>query len=190
MKITSWFALQCLRFLPERSGQPSRLPAPCVSYPSNPFWIPKTTRSNIKNCCDEVQCMSIVAQGRQRTVYLCCVITCDVSIEWSIMSKHYIFRLCFWRWDRLAAQTLLCGWLRDFSFCPPHTIELLRNQDALVDEKYTKWPSAIRQTRLPTREFQGPHKQEGFHSSSLHWTSLNRIFYKSVSPDFLTYPNP
>lgn len=31
------------------------------------------------------------------------------------------------------------------------------NQDSLVDEKYTKWPSAIRQTRWPRQEVQeGP----------------------------------
>lgn len=32
--------------------------------------------------------MSIVGQGRQRPVYLCCAIMCDLSIEWPIMSKH------------------------------------------------------------------------------------------------------
>lgn len=36
--------------------------------------------------------------------------------------------------------------------------QVQHNQDALVDEKYTKWPSAIRQTRRPRREVLGPHK--------------------------------
>ena len=86
---TFWFALQCLRVLPKRSGQPKLLPAPYVSYPSNPFFrIPEKE----KKCTvsDEVHCMSIVGQGRQRPVYLCCAIMCDVSIEWPIMSKHCI----------------------------------------------------------------------------------------------------
>lgn len=37
---------------------------------------------------DEVHCKSIVGQGRQRAVYLCCAIMCGLSIEWPIMSKH------------------------------------------------------------------------------------------------------
>lgn len=43
-----------------------------------------------KKCTDtdEVQCMSIVGQDRQRPVYLYCAIMCDLSIEWPIMSKH------------------------------------------------------------------------------------------------------
>lgn len=43
-----------------------------------------------KRCADtdEVLCMSIVGQDRQRPVYHCCAITCDLSIEWPIMSKH------------------------------------------------------------------------------------------------------
>lgn len=40
--VTSLFARQCLQVLPTRSGRPSLLPAPCGSYPSNPFSrIPK-----------------------------------------------------------------------------------------------------------------------------------------------------
>lgn len=31
--------------------------------------------------------MSNVGQGRQRPLYLCAIM-CDLSIEWSIMSKH------------------------------------------------------------------------------------------------------
>lgn len=30
--------------------------------------------------------------------------------------------------------------------------QVQHNQDSLVDEKHTKWPSAIRQTRRPRRE--------------------------------------
>lgn len=32
--------------------------------------------------------MSIAGQGRQRPVYLCYAIMCDLSIEWPVMSKH------------------------------------------------------------------------------------------------------
>ena len=70
--------------------------------------------------------MSIVGQGRQRPVYLCCAIMCDLSIEWPIMSKHctssdYAFE------DETDSVLRSCyvGRLRDFSFCPPRTIELL-----------------------------------------------------------------
>ena len=35
--------------------------------------------------------------------------------------------------------------------------QVQHNQDSLVDEKYTKWPSTIRQTRQPRLEVQGPH---------------------------------
>lgn len=35
--------------------------------------------------------------------------------------------------------------------------QVQHNQDSLVDEKYTKWPSAIRQTRRPRQEVQEPH---------------------------------
>lgn len=47
-------------------------------------------KKKTKKCTDtdEVHCMSIVGQGRQRAVYLCCAIMCDLSIEWPIMSKH------------------------------------------------------------------------------------------------------
>lgn len=35
--------------------------------------------------------------------------------------------------------------------------QVQHNQDSLADEKYTKWPSAIRQTRRrPRQEVQGP----------------------------------
>jgi len=35
--------------------------------------------------------------------------------------------------------------------------QVQHNQDSAVDEKYIKWPSAIRQTRRPREEVQGPH---------------------------------
>ena len=37
---------------------------------------------------DEGHSMSIVGQGRQRPVYLCNAIMCDLSIEWPVMSKQ------------------------------------------------------------------------------------------------------
>lgn len=70
--------------------------------------------------------MSIVGQGRQRPVYLCRAIMCDFSIEWPIMSKHckssdYAFED---ETDSVLRSCYVDG-RRDFSFCPPHTIELL-----------------------------------------------------------------
>lgn len=35
--------------------------------------------------------------------------------------------------------------------------QVQHNQDSLVDEKYTKWPCAIRQTRRPRQKAQGLH---------------------------------
>lgn len=73
---------------------------------SKTFWTASTTSCTIyilsikpffpgsynetKKCTDtdEVHCMSIVGQSRQRPVYLCCAIMCDLSIEWPVMSKH------------------------------------------------------------------------------------------------------
>lgn len=106
--------------------------------------------------------MSIVGQVRQRPVYLCCAIMCDLSIEWPIMSKHctssdYAFEdetdsvrseAVMWTAERF--QLLSATYNRAVA-------QVQHNQDSPVDEKYTKWPSAIRQARRPRQEVQGPH---------------------------------
>lgn len=65
--------------------------------------------------------------------------------------------------------------------------QVQHNQDSLVDEKYTKWPSAIRQTRWPRQEVQGPHNlgkipfQQPAQDESEH-------AFRNLS-GLLTYPN-
>lgn len=82
-KITSWCVPQCWPFPPKHSGQPVLLPAPYISYPWNPFSrLPKKETDT-----DEAHKMSNVVQSRQRAVYLCAIM-CELSTEWSIMSKQ------------------------------------------------------------------------------------------------------
>lgn len=53
-----------------------------------PGFLKKETTTKKCTDTDEVRCMSIVAQRRQRAVYLYRAIMCDLSIEWPVMSKH------------------------------------------------------------------------------------------------------
>lgn len=52
-------------------------------------------------------------------------IMCDLSIEWPVMSKHCTSSDYAFEDETESVLRSCCGWLRDFSFCPPHTIELL-----------------------------------------------------------------
>lgn len=67
--------------------------------------------------------------------------------------------------------------------------QVQHNQDSPVDEKYTKWPSAIRQTRRPRREEQGPRNLGEISFQQAARDKFEHVFTNLTGLAFLTYSN-